>query len=275
MAKDMYDEILMEEQRMARERERREDWEKTLNEDSEDLLNAPIFVSNKKSGSNELPKPEAIIFVIMFIGMLIFFTMEQIALGFACLGAIFFAVGFSLIRTGQISWDLWGMIFLPIGGFLMFFISVMEFISDKTKAEFAAYDAVKGFLMKNGFLMIGVIIMVMTIVKVIVKRRKCTEKLIARCVYLEECINRDSDGHISVTYAPRWEYGYDGNIYHYQDTVSSNHPPRIGSERAVYIDPTDPRRMYKTELTSIVIPLAIGAFLVMENIVAAYPEIFG
>lgn len=270
MAKDIYDEILMEEQRMAREREQREDWEKTLNKDSEDLLNAPIFVSNKKSGSNEIPKSEVIIFVILFIGTLIFFTIQQLALGFACLGGIIFCAGFSFIRSGQINWDLWGIVFLPIGGFLMFFIAVMEFISGILKTELAAYEAIKGFLLKNIFLMIGLIIIVMPFIKLIVMRRKCTEKLIARCVHLEE-----SFGDGSTTYAPRWEYVYDGNTYHYQDTIYTNHPPRIGSERAVYIDPKEPGSMYKGGLTSIVIPLAIGAFFIYEHILATYPEFFG
>lgn len=82
------------------------------------------------------------------------------------------------------------------------------------------------------------------------KQSRCTMAVTLHCVDLIKKIQYDSDNHQhkTVTYAPVWEYWYNGRSYVYAENVYTNvDVPEIGSEREGFIDPDKPSELFRPD----------------------------
>lgn len=76
----------------------------------------------------------------------------------------------------------------------------------------------------------------------------CTEQVSARVVKMVEHKSRDNTGKhhkTTITYAPVFEYEYDGKQYTYTNTVATNPAEFVTGELVtVWVNPSSPNKIY-------------------------------
>lgn len=84
----------------------------------------------------------------------------------------------------------------------------------------------------------------------------CTEPVTAKVVRMEKHTSRSTGKHhrTSITYAPVFEYEYNGKQYTYTSTVAAN-PPEFttGEQVAIWVNPGSPNEIYYEPGTSSVL----------------------
>lgn len=97
----------------------------------------------------------------------------------------------------------------------------------------------------------------------------CTEQVTAKVVRMEKHTSRSSGKHhrTSTTYAPVFEYEYDGRQYTHTSSVASN-PPEFstGEKVTIWVNPNAPDKIYYEPGTSSVL-LSI-VFRILGGIIA-------
>lgn len=118
------------------------------------------------------------------------------------------------------------------------------------------------------FLM-GAFVMVLPILKRSIMLKRCTERITAVCTYLDKKLNRSSKGGRYYTYAPKWEYTYNGKVYQHQERNHSNiGVPKIGEEYEIFINPDDPDEIYRKDLKGSIFQFFIGAIFALVGVLA-------
>ena len=109
------------------------------------------------------------------------------------------------------------------------------------------------------FFIIGSIVFWTTIFNCSSKKKICTQPVTAVCHDLHVSVSRDSDGTTSRTYSPVWRYYFNGNYYEHHESHSSNiDVPRVGEERTLMIDPSDPLTIYRKSISQMLFLLIFG-----------------
>lgn len=108
-------------------------------------------------------------------------------------------------------------------------------------------------------------------------KKRCTEPVTAVVVDLEKSVSGGSKK--SVTYAPVFEYEYQGTTYRYISPISSSPPDyERGETAALMIDPNYPNVAYvrdKTAMLFIIIVFGLGAVFVGFGGVGLFRTLFG
>ena len=101
------------------------------------------------------------------------------------------------------------------------------------------------------------------------KKNRCTTEVTLRCIDLNKRTSYNSDDHSlkTVTYAPVWEYDYNGETYTYAENIYSNMDvPQIGTERQGFIDPQNPSELYRPNPAAAGLVLIVGILSVLTGI---------
>jgi hypothetical protein len=115
------------------------------------------------------------------------------------------------------------------------------------------------------FMLIG---LAFIIIPLLLKRRKlnrCSEKLMATCVKLDSHISTDSDGSSTRVYCPTWRFYFGGLEYNVKEKGYSNiNVPKKGEERELYVNPENPREIYRKNpfVTAILVIMGAIFFLI-------------
>lgn len=88
-------------------------------------------------------------------------------------------------------------------------------------------------------------------------KSSCTEPVTAKVVKMEKRVTRDTTGKhrgTSTTYAPVFEYEYDGKQYTYTSSVATNPPGfSAGEQVTIWVNPDSPNKIYYKPGTSSVL----------------------
>lgn len=118
------------------------------------------------------------------------------------------------------------------------------------------------------FLM-GAYVMVLPIIRRSVMLKRCTERIMAVCIYLDKRLNRSSKGGRYYTYAPQWEYTFNGRVYKHQEQGHSNiGVPKIGDEHEIFVNPDDPEEIYRKDIKGSLFQFFIGAIFAFVGVLA-------
>lgn len=117
-------------------------------------------------------------------------------------------------------------------------------------------------------IIVGVVLVLMPSVKRIIMQKKCSERVMATCVSLDRNVTTE-DGQTSTTYAPKWEYSFNGRVYHHQEKLYTNiGVPDVGKEYEIFINPDDPEQIYRKDLATSVSGFVFGGVFIFMGVTA-------
>lgn len=255
MQNNFLDEMMKEENRLAEKNE--------LNR-TQPNLGKPQF--DASSSASCIAGIAVVVFFIADVIAMIWFSKTKPSLTAACLGLLFLVFGLAAVKSIKLSWDNWLFIIFPIVGFLLTALPIFDFIYKKNTGETIFTERYIIFMSAAAFSAAGVLMMIMPLLKRHFMLKKCTETVIAECVYLDSHRTRTGHGYTRV-YAPKWKYVLGGTVYEHQENVYSNvHVPAVGDEQEILVDPYEPQRIYRSSKRDLIKTFIIGAVLVVSGI---------
>lgn len=215
-----------------------------------------------------------VVFFIAEIVAMAIFSRTNPSLCVACLGSLLLVFGIAGVIQAKITWDSWPILIVPIVGLLLTVLPIMDHISRKNTGETFLTQDVIVLLISSGFFLIGSAMAILPLLKRHFLLKKCTETVMAKCVYLDSHINRGNRRNRR-SYAPKWEYVVDGKVYEHQETIYTNvHVPNVGEEYEIFVNPQDPSQIYRHNPFAAVVSLLIGIIAAGLGILAIYSVFF-
>lgn len=96
------------------------------------------------------------------------------------------------------------------------------------------------------------------IYRIVIERLTCTVPVQAVCV--DYCSSRSSNG---TTYAPVWEYEFQGRLIRSHETIYSNGRGKLlGKTRTLYVNPDDPEKFRQSTGNHVFCLVICGIFIV-------------
>lgn len=112
------------------------------------------------------------------------------------------------------------------------------------------------------FLLLGIFVSVLPVIKRSVMLKRCTENIPAVCVHLNSRTNRRV-----TTYAPKWEYSFNGQVYEHQELLYSNiGVPKIGDEYEIFVNPDDPYEVYRKNFRGDLFQFIFGVVFIVIGV---------
>ena len=210
-----------------------------------------------------------IVFVGGFIGAMVFHKTEPRAT-IMCIGAIFFFIGLFVLFSQKLSLNNIPILIFPIVGLLMIIIPALMFIaedSDELESEFVERLAINCFI--GVFVLVGISLIVFPPVIHNLKMKVFTVSIEAVCIHLDRHISRTRKGRRTITYAPTWEYDYNGNLYTYKESTYTNlSVPKVGAVYPLLINPDKPEELYRPIKSVRMLLLFMGTMFTAMGILA-------
>lgn len=261
MSKDPFDDMFNEDKQQNLSQQ---------NYDRQPYYGMPENNTNNSGTKNGVLSLAAGLFIIADIIAIVIFGNSNVPLAIACMGLLFFVVGIIAVVSMKITWDSYYVLAFPLVGFFMTAFPIADIIKKKMGGETLFTDGFMLGMVSVIFTAAGALMIVMPFVKRHFMLKKCTEVVMARCIYLDSHISRDDHGSTRV-YAPKWEYYFGGMVYQHQESTYSNvGVPRLGDEREIYVDPYDPNTIYRKDRSISILVLIIGAVFLFVGIGTFY-----
>lgn len=112
------------------------------------------------------------------------------------------------------------------------------------------------------FILMGICVLMLPIVKRSIMLKRCTESVMAVCVHLDARTKRRV-----TTYAPKWEYTFNGNVYEHQERLHSNiGVPKIGNKYEIFVNPDAPNEIYRKDIKGALFQFMFGAVFVLVGV---------
>ncbi len=259
MPKDPIDEMFKEEERGS----------------SEQTDPAAPQNDSPKIGTGEIIGGIAVVvFFIAEIVAMAIFSRTSPSLCVACLGSLLLVFGIAGVKQAKITWDSWPILIVPIVGLLLTVLPIIDRISQKNTGETVLTQDVIVVLISSVFFLIGLAMAILPFLKRHFMLKKCTETVVAKCVYLDSHINRGNRRNRR-SYAPKWEYVVDGTVYEHQETIYTNvRIPGVGEEQEILVNPQNPSQIYRHNPFASVVSLLIGIIAAGLGILAIYAVFF-
>lgn len=222
----------------------------------------------KKAGAAILGIITLIIFLGGIMGAAIFGETEPKA-AIMCVGAIFLWFGIIAIASTKMSLDNAPLLLFPVIGGLMVAIPGLMLLSENSADfHFEITESMIIHLLLFSMMIVGAAIIILPIINHRKKLERCSLSVQARCIALDMRISHTSKGRRVKTYAPKWEYYVNGQIYEVQEHTYSNvSVPTVGSVYEILVDPYEPTYIYRVVNSHRIMTLAMGiAFVVMPFI---------
>lgn len=201
-----------------------------------------------------------IVFIGGCVGAIIFHETEP-RISIICVGVIFFTIGMIVLLSQKMSLKNAPILLFPLIGLLMIIIPAMLLIaenSDLLESDFVERLAINCAISVFALVGIGLIVFPPVIHKS--KMKIFTVPTEAVCVNLDIHVSRSRKGGKTITYAPTWEYGYNGNMYTYKESTYTNFSvPKIGAVYQVLMNPDEPDKIYRPVKGVRVLLFVIGA----------------
>lgn len=216
---------------------------------------------------------KAIFIVLIFvgggIGAIIFHETEP-RISIICVGAIFFLIGLFVLFSQKPSMKNAPILLFPIAGALMIFIPAMLMIAENSDAledEFVEKLSVNCCVSVFALVGIGLVVFPAIIHKT--KMKTFTIPIEAVCIHLDRHVSRSRKGGTTITYAPSWEYEYNGNIHIYKESTYTNlGVPKIGAVYQLLMDPNKPEELYRPVRAVRIMLYVMGALFAFIGIFA-------
>lgn len=230
--------------------------------------------SNKISIGSIIGSIAVLVFFIADLIAMAIFSKTEPTLCIACLGSLLLVFGIAGAVQTKITWDNWIVIIFPIIGFLLTALPIADLILKRTedKTIFTYKNVV--VMVSFVFFTAGLLMIIMPFLKRHFMLKKCTETVMAKCVYVDSQMNSGKKGARRV-YAPKWEYYIDGRFYvHQENTYTNVHVPKVGEEHEIFVDPNDPDQIYRHNPSILIIMLIMGIMFTAGGILTFYAGFF-
>lgn len=256
MAKDSFEEMIEEEQRMTQRRG-------TFNEQT----GSSVPPSSGLIKGTIAGIAVVIFFIAVVIGM-IHFSKTDPPLCVACLGSLLLVFGLIALTQVKIDWDTWLVIIFPIVGLALTVLPIIDSVHKSRTGETIFTDRNICGMIAVVFFIAGVLMLIMPFVKRSCKLRVCTMTVTAKCASLDSRVAHSKRGGRHYVYAPKWEYTVDGKVYEHQEKQYSNRGvPVVGSEYEILVNPDDPNDIYRHDHAGLKFILFLGAAFAVSGIV--------
>ena len=211
----------------------------------------------------------AIVFVGGLIGAIVFHKTEPRAT-VICIGAIFLFFGLVVLFSQKPLLKNLPVLVFPVVGALMIIIPALLLIaenSDELESEFVERFAVNSFV--SIFVLVGIALIVLPPIIHKHKMEVFTVTIEAVCIHLDHHISRTRKGRRTITYAPTWEYDYNGNMYTYKESTYTNlNVPKVGAVYELLINPDEPEELYRPIKSVRMLLLFMGLMFTAMGILA-------
>ena len=210
-----------------------------------------------------------VIFVGGIIGAIIFHEIEP-RVSIICVGAIFFVIGLAVLFSQKLSLKSAPILLFPTIGALMIVIPAMLLIaenSDMLEIDFTERLAANCCV--SVFVLVGIGLTVLPSVIHKSKMKKFTVPTEAVCINLDVHISRSRKGGKTITYAPTWEYDFNGNLYTFKESTYTNlSVPKIGAVYHLLVNPNEPSEIYRPVKSVRILLFVIGFMFAAMGIFA-------
>lgn len=112
----------------------------------------------------------------------------------------------------------------------------------------------------------GICVMLFPLLSALYKKRYCTEPVMAKCVDIT--VNKVKlDKRTAYVRCPVWEFDFDGQTYRVEESSFSDHEDvELGDTQEIFIDPLNPKKVYRKLERSITKVIIFGSFFVIMGI---------
>lgn len=266
MSKDSFDDMFKEDARIDTEH-----W---------DIDEQPVFVTPQNSSNNKgsaggiLAGIAVLIFFIADLIAMVVFSKTNPSLCIACLGILFLVFGTLALTQTKITWETWIIIIVPIIGFLLTALPIADLISKNNTGQTIFTQNNIIIMVSAGLFIAGILMIIMPLLKRHFMLKKCTKKVIAKCIDIDSNIVHGNNGTRRV-YAPKWEYYINGKFYEHQENTYTNvRVPRVGDEHEIFVNPYDANQIYRDNPYTLIILLLLGIMFTAAGILTFYAGFF-
>ena len=208
--------------------------------------------------------------LIAFIVLLGFSQLDKL-LGFAAFGYIMLSAGSLVIVKTGLSEPM--LLILPYVGALMTGIPIsliyerkhpgaLPFTFDKPTILSLIFYSMAG---------IGALLIISQFSKTVRLRRRCTERVSAKCIYLNYTIEHSGSGLTRRAYkrtSPVWQYEYGGDIYVTSEYSYGGNEAGLGSICDLYVSESAPTLIYRPSKTKLMIVTVVGILWIALSLYA-------
>ncbi|MGN1457006.1 MAG: DUF3592 domain-containing protein [Acutalibacteraceae bacterium] len=173
---------------------------------------------------------------------------------------------------------IFNLLFAVVGALIMAGGLFYEFTDSQTmkKLSYMLGENIVAVLVCMLFVIVGVCLTVVPIVKQIKDKKRCTVSVVAEIVDFKTRISRDEDG-TSRTYAPVYKYYYSGREYTQGSDLYTNQSMVTGIKTEIFINPSDPGDIYEPKRSASfrIIMSAMGILFLVMGIFAIIAVLTG
>ena len=181
-----------------------------------------------------------VLFIVSMAAFVVLTVMGQISWAMIAFGLMFVVLGITLrVRDnpkGKI--HILNIIFIIIGAVIII-VSLFFSLADEQLIN-SLIQKIWPVLLCSVFVIVGVILLCIGIIKPKRDKARCTVSLEAEVVDIERHYSSDSDGSSGWVYAPVYRYYYQGHEYKISSNIYSSSVERVGTKQEICINPYNP-----------------------------------